>query len=88
MDSLRFGEYRDREGYEYGNLTRKINGANANGDIFRASLIIFQNIIPISLYVSIEFVKTMQAFFIHNDLDMFDEESNAYCIPRSVSSSL
>ncbi|KAI9280211.1 hypothetical protein BC943DRAFT_311124 [Umbelopsis sp. AD052] len=50
---------------------------------FWASLIIFQNIIPISLYVSIEFVKTMQAFFIYSDLDMYDEESESYCIPRS-----
>ncbi|CAG8477212.1 195_t:CDS:10 [Ambispora gerdemannii] len=46
---------------------------------FCASLIIFQNIIPISLYISIEFVKTFQAFFIYNDLEMFDEDSQASC---------
>ncbi|CAG8456461.1 4872_t:CDS:10 [Ambispora leptoticha] len=46
---------------------------------FCASLVIFQNIIPISLYISIEFVKTFQAFFIYNDLDMFDEDSQATC---------
>ncbi|ORX59732.1 phospholipid-translocating P-type ATPase [Hesseltinella vesiculosa] len=50
---------------------------------FWSSLIIFQNIIPISLYVSIEFVKTFQAFFIWSDLDMWDEESQAPCIPKS-----
>ncbi|KAH8548896.1 hypothetical protein BGW37DRAFT_559478 [Umbelopsis sp. PMI_123] len=62
-----------------------VSGSPAyNGFItFWASLIIFQNIIPISLYVSIEFVKTMQAYFIYNDLDMYDDESGANCIPRS-----
>ncbi|KAI8393371.1 uncharacterized protein BYT42DRAFT_550793 [Radiomyces spectabilis] len=50
---------------------------------FWASLIIFQNIIPISLYVSIEFIKTLQAYFIWNDLDMWDEESEKRCIPKS-----
>ncbi|OAD03177.1 hypothetical protein MUCCIDRAFT_143219 [Mucor lusitanicus CBS 277.49] len=50
---------------------------------FWSSLIIFQNIIPISLYVSIEFVKTFQAFFIWNDLDMWDEESKKPCVPKT-----
>ncbi|EPB84177.1 hypothetical protein HMPREF1544_09040 [Mucor circinelloides 1006PhL] len=50
---------------------------------FWSSLIIFQNIIPISLYVSIEFVKTFQAFFIWNDLDMWDEESKKSCVPKT-----
>ncbi|CAO3627613.1 unnamed protein product [Mucor fragilis] len=50
---------------------------------FWSSLIIFQNIIPISLYVSIEFVKTFQAFFIWNDLDMWDQESKKSCVPKT-----
>ncbi|CEI94483.1 hypothetical protein RMCBS344292_08693 [Rhizopus microsporus] len=50
---------------------------------FWSSLIIFQNIIPISLYVSIEFVKTFQAYFIWNDLDMWDEHSKSPCIPKT-----
>ncbi|KAG1384199.1 hypothetical protein G6F61_000673 [Rhizopus arrhizus] len=50
---------------------------------FWSSLIIFQNIIPISLYVSIEFVKTFQAFFIWSDLDMWDEASKSPCIPKT-----
>ncbi|CEP15325.1 hypothetical protein [Parasitella parasitica] len=50
---------------------------------FWSSLIIFQNIIPISLYVSIEFVKTFQAFFIWNDLDMWDEDSKKSCVPKT-----
>ncbi|KAI9486475.1 MAG: hypothetical protein EXX96DRAFT_549200 [Benjaminiella poitrasii] len=50
---------------------------------FWSSLIIFQNIIPISLYVSIEFVKTFQAFFIWNDLDMWDEMTKKPCVPKT-----
>ncbi|OAD74275.1 hypothetical protein PHYBLDRAFT_177452 [Phycomyces blakesleeanus NRRL 1555(-)] len=50
---------------------------------FWASLIIFQNIIPISLYVSIEFVKTFQAYFIWNDREMWDESTGQPCIPKS-----
>ena len=30
----------------------------------------FQNIVPISLYISIEFVRTCQAAFIYYDLEM------------------
>ncbi|KAK9717044.1 hypothetical protein K7432_006454 [Basidiobolus ranarum] len=50
---------------------------------FWASLIIFQNIIPISLYVSIEFVKTWQAYFIHSDIQLYYEPTNSVCIPKS-----
>ncbi|KAI8984278.1 hypothetical protein BDF20DRAFT_911396 [Mycotypha africana] len=50
---------------------------------FWSSLIIFQNIIPISLYVSIEFVKTFQAFFIWNDIDMWDKDSKKTCVPKT-----
>ncbi|CAG8451897.1 8946_t:CDS:10 [Scutellospora calospora] len=49
----------------------------------RSGLIIFQNIIPISLYISIEFVKGFQAFFIYNDLDMWDEDAEIPCVPKS-----
>lgn len=49
------------------------------------SLIIFQNIIPISLYISIEFVKTFQAYFIWQDTDMYDVELDQFCTPKTVS---
>lgn len=44
---------------------------NINGLItFLNALITFQNIIPISLYISIEFVRTVQALFIYWDHNM------------------
>ncbi|KAK9721631.1 hypothetical protein K7432_003259 [Basidiobolus ranarum] len=50
---------------------------------FWSSLIIFQNIIPISLYVSVEFVKTWQAYFIFNDKNMYNEATQTTCVPKS-----
>lgn len=39
------------------------------------ALILYGYLIPISLYVSIEVVKVLQAMFINKDIHMFDEES-------------
>lgn len=39
----------------------------------RATLILFQNIVPISLVITVELVKTIQAFFIYQDIDMYYE---------------
>ncbi|XP_010620552.1 probable phospholipid-transporting ATPase VB isoform X2 [Fukomys damarensis] len=59
---------------------------DANGDflppaleglyMFLTMIILLQVLIPISLYVSIEMVKLGQVFFLHNDLDLYDEESD------------
>lgn len=46
-------------------------GASVNGILtFLNAFITFQNIVPISLYISIEFVRTAQAAFIYFDRDM------------------
>jgi phospholipid-translocating ATPase len=50
---------------------------------FVSCLIAFQNIVPISLYISIEFVKTIQAFFISQDIDMYYEPLDAPCLPKT-----
>ncbi|XP_069055473.1 phospholipid-transporting ATPase VB isoform X1 [Pleurodeles waltl] len=42
--------------------------------MFLTMIILLQILIPISLYVSIELVKVGQIFFIHNDIDLYDEE--------------
>ncbi|CAD6336531.1 unnamed protein product [Miscanthus lutarioriparius] len=39
------------------------------------ALILYGYLIPISLYVSIELVKVLQAHFINQDIHMFDEET-------------
>lgn len=43
----------------------------------------FQNVVPISLYISIEAVKTCQALFIYFDYDMFHKKTNQPALARS-----
>ncbi|KAL3422317.1 phospholipid-translocating P-type ATPase [Phlyctema vagabunda] len=50
---------------------------------FWAALILFQNMVPISLYISLEIVKTLQAFFIYSDSDMYYEKIDYPCTPKS-----
>uniref|UniRef100_A0A669EX67 Phospholipid-transporting ATPase n=1 Tax=Oreochromis niloticus TaxID=8128 RepID=A0A669EX67_ORENI len=45
--------------------------------MFFTMIILLQILIPISLYVSIELVKISQIFFITNDIDLYDEETDS-----------
>ncbi|KAJ7316241.1 hypothetical protein JRQ81_002403 [Phrynocephalus forsythii] len=44
--------------------------------MFLTMIILLQILIPISLYVSIEFAKLGNVFFIHNDIDLYNEEQD------------
>ncbi|KAJ2929330.1 hypothetical protein H1R20_g7765, partial [Candolleomyces eurysporus] len=65
--------------------------ANRSGDnpsingliTFFFALITFQNIVPISLYISIEFVRTCQAAFIYFDSEIYHKETDQPTIARS-----
>ena len=46
-------------------------------------LIAFQNIVPVSLFISIEIVKTIQAYFIAQDVDMYYKPFNTACVPKN-----
>ncbi|KAJ3576886.1 hypothetical protein NP233_g123 [Leucocoprinus birnbaumii] len=50
---------------------------------FVFALITFQNIVPISLYISIEFVRTCQAAFIYFDSEMYHEKTQQATLARS-----
>ncbi|KAL7746748.1 hypothetical protein RI367_007911 [Sorochytrium milnesiophthora] len=50
---------------------------------FWSSLLAFQNIVPISLYLTVELVKTLQAYFIYCDLNMYYPKLDMTCKPRS-----
>ena len=50
---------------------------------FVFALITFQNIVPISLYISIEFVRTAQAAFIYFDKNIWYEKTNQATVARS-----
>ncbi|CEL05387.1 Putative Phospholipid-transporting ATPase [Aspergillus calidoustus] len=46
------------------------------GPIFTSFLIMFNTMIPISLYVSMEIVKVVQMLMLNADIDMYDPESD------------
>ncbi|KAJ9155288.1 Phospholipid-transporting ATPase [Pleurostoma richardsiae] len=50
---------------------------------FWAAVIVFQNLVPISLYISLEIVRTLQAIFIYSDVGMYYEKLDQPCIPKS-----
>ncbi|CAH2351573.1 phospholipid-transporting ATPase Dnf2p [[Candida] railenensis] len=50
---------------------------------FFVSLIIYQALVPISLYISVEIIKTAQAFFIFSDIKMYYEKLDFPCVPKS-----
>ncbi|KAL6816090.1 hypothetical protein V8C40DRAFT_254445 [Trichoderma camerunense] len=45
-------------------------------EIIIAFIIMFNNVIPLSLYVSLEIVKIGQLLLLNSDIDMYDEESD------------
>ncbi|CAO1620976.1 unnamed protein product [Jaminaea pallidilutea] len=68
--------------YEPGALDSSSNIVNAL-IILGSCLVVFQNIVPISLYISIELVKTIQAYFIYQDADMYYEPLDHPCVPKT-----
>ena len=50
---------------------------------FWASVILFQNLVPISLYISLEIIRTAQAFFIYSDTFMYYDKIDYPCTPKS-----
>ena len=80
------GVYQDRADrsatfFEYGSL----GGTAAKTGIitFWTCVILFQNLVPISLWISIEIVKTLQVFFIWSDVDLYYEKLDYPCTPKS-----
>ncbi|EGG06000.1 uncharacterized protein MELLADRAFT_107069 [Melampsora larici-populina 98AG31] len=50
---------------------------------FGAALILFQSIVPISLVITLEFVRTIEALTIFRDIEMYYEPSNCPAEPKS-----
>lgn len=80
-------------GFAYGNPDSTIQyfefgsyggTAGLNGFItFWAAIILFQNLVPISLYITLEIIRTFQAFFIYSDTAMYYEKVDYPCTPKS-----
>ncbi|CAE6450639.1 unnamed protein product [Rhizoctonia solani] len=75
----------DSSGWVYElSLGSGAGSAALNGLVtFGSCLIAFQNIVPISLYISIEIVKTIQAYFIAQDKDMYYAPLDTACVPKT-----
>lgn len=67
--------------FEYGSY----GGAPATDGViaFWAAIILFQNLVPISLYISLEIIRTLQAVFIYSDIHMYYEKIDYPCTPKS-----
>jgi len=67
--------------FEFGSYggTPGINGLIT----FFAAVILYQNLVPISLYISLEIIRTIQAFFIYSDTYMYYEKIDYPCTPKS-----
>ncbi|KAK5231750.1 phospholipid transporting ATPase [Exophiala xenobiotica] len=50
---------------------------------FWSAVILFQNLVPISLYITLEIVRSIQAFFIWSDVYMYYEKLDYPCTPKS-----
>ncbi|KAI9725741.1 MAG: hypothetical protein M1828_002624 [Chrysothrix sp. TS-e1954] len=50
---------------------------------FWAAIVLYQNLVPISLYISLEMVRTLQAFFIYSDTSMYYDKVDYPCTPKS-----
>lgn len=50
---------------------------------FWAAMILLQNLVPISLYISLEIIRLCQAFFIYSDTAMYYEKIDYPCTPKS-----
>ncbi|CAN3373146.1 phospholipid-transporting ATPase Dnf1p [Diutina rugosa] len=58
----------------------------ANGVVsFFVALILYQSLVPISLYITIEIIKTCQAYFIYSDIGMYYARLDYPCTPKSWS---
>lgn len=63
----------------YGNGNPALDGVIA----FWAGIILFQNLVPISLYITLEIIRTLQAIFIYSDVLMYYEAIDYPCTPKS-----
>lgn len=68
--------------FEYGSYGNNV--PSMDGFItFWAGVILFQNLVPISLYISLEIIRTLQAVFIYSDILMYYEKIDYPCTPKS-----
>ncbi|CAF0833819.1 unnamed protein product [Adineta steineri] len=74
--------YQNKSAHWYLGLTRLTGDKTANSPVnhfgytFLTFFILFNNLIPISLQITVDLVKFIQAYFINWDRDMYDPETD------------
>lgn len=72
---------RSRDFFDFGTGT---GGSATSGFVsFWVAVILYQSLVPISLYISVEIIKTAQAIFIYLDVMMYNEKLDYPCTPKS-----
>lgn len=70
-----------RDYFEFG--TPAGNPATNGFVSFLVALILYQSLVPISLYISVEIIKTAQAAFIYGDVLLYNAKLDYPCTPKS-----
>lgn len=74
----------DNTSFKYYEFKAYASTPAANGVLsFFVAMILYQTLVPISLYISVEIIKTAQAYFIYSDVDMYYEPLDYPCTPKS-----
>ncbi|KAI8331175.1 hypothetical protein BC941DRAFT_475063 [Chlamydoabsidia padenii] len=81
IDSIQFNAKGSSRWFNYN--IEGTSGAWSGFVTFWVTLILYQNIVPISLYISVELVKSVAAYFIHVDIDLYHEDTDTPCIPKT-----
>lgn len=72
---------RSRDFFEFGTVA---GSAATNGFVtFWVAIILYQALVPISLYISVEIIKTAQAAFIYGDVLLYNSKLDYPCTPKS-----
>ncbi|CAI4341862.1 AGK_G0009650.mRNA.1.CDS.1 [Saccharomyces cerevisiae] len=72
---------RSRDYFEFGTIG---GSASTNGFVsFWVAVILYQSLVPISLYISVEIIKTAQAIFIYTDVLLYNAKLDYPCTPKS-----
>lgn len=70
-----------RDFFEFGTIG---GNPSTNGFIsFWVAVILYQSLVPISLYISVEIIKTAQAAFIYGDVLLYNAKLDYPCTPKS-----
>lgn len=87
LGSAIYGYFGCQSNYNFGTmlLGEPINCGRQMGIAFAAYFILFSTFIPISLIVSIEFVKIFQGYFMSVDKEMYSEANDRHMHSRTVS---